>query len=399
MTLTLTPIKHGTLTHFLPFDPEQPLKSTLRLQHCFSLLHCVCLYIVNGIDYFYQKQYQHFDAQVSESLCQIRAVQLQFLARQQNALRHQQIPSQLASRALHLLPLIEAALRRPLQPFIDQQVSLNDILKQCHIHLDIPETAIWLTELHLLTDFKKYQSHHRPTAIDYDTAKEITCVDSKTVLKRFIHKMQRHVTAISMRFMFDKAQLIDNNAPALLKSLWRQDEIGRHVLPAFEVTRCLFDIAKQHRQPLGIIVTRSNNHGDNDEIAMFFNKSTLAHYNNAMVVVHARADYADKPLDNKEQYIERFMQYGLENCVLWNMAQHPQYTGTALTQYKNNPYDAHDGHALSQYQQFRQFASITGCSQDNPSLFLISHIYAENFAHVAHLETSISAPLAEEQHA
>jgi hypothetical protein len=384
MSLSIISSKAGSSFDFIPFPKDKQITDVETMHQLLALLHSVYRHMINAIEDFYLGRYELFDAQVSENLCQIRAFECQILARTCDGGLYCPVPKSLIGHALNKFPLIETFFNQDLRHLLETPLTVYEFLDQHHVLLAMPQKTIWLTQCYLLSHCKMLGKHNIPSSIIYPILTKDTGISSKTFLKRFVHQCQRNISAISCERIFDIAKSQGSNNMQHLKALYQKDEIGRHVLPAFEVTRILLDEIFLKKQPFVMVVHRTS-HLEKDTLCFGIHIDQLDQYDHATIVFEARADYGDMPLDSRDEYIKRAFSMGVKKIILWNMAQHPQYAGSKLSLLKANPYpDAHEHIAeLQMFLQYRQYAKILGCSRDNPRFLLITHIHCEPFASVA----------------
>ena len=80
----------------------------------------------------------------------------------------------------------------------------------------------------------------------------------------------------------------------------------------------------------------------------------------------------------------------LPEMLLISFPQHPQYSGKKLLPINNNPYQPIKAHLQdismikyiddleTQFLRHKMLSKKIGCSYENPSLFLITHIFCNN---------------------
>jgi hypothetical protein len=184
----------------------------------------------------------------------------------------------------------------------------------------------------------------------------------------------------------------------LLRSLYYQDEVGRHVLSCYEVTKIILRHAFETKKYIKIIVTRIS--GNTEKNVTFFLKTSKKGY---YVLARNSEEIVDDGLitfagisnikyknESQKEYIARFMNIGFENVILSNMAQHPQYAGLHLDDKKFNPYLKIDSVGLNEtylncikeseknFLQHKSLSSKIGCAKENSDLFLLTHVHCDD---------------------
>jgi len=395
-----------SLTHFLPYAESIRLNSLSERLRVLRVLAFFSQSTYAAIQDFISGKYDNFDAQVSENLCQIRAYQLIQLSMESN--EHSKSALMLLARRSKEVELkcqhlfSEYTALRHTRPShytkqIDEAITLQAFLENENIEVSFSEVAFFLVQAFVLSKYKLVGDYEISYGMDYDTLCNEIGVPSKTYVRKIVHLLQRNLSKESCQFIFKL--LFDLNAtPAhinLLRSLYFQDEVGRNVISCYEVTRVLLQHALQTHKQLQIIVKRISR-TETDAIT-FYLKTSMSNDtfsiipndspgNAAVMVFSGISRYDESLTESKEQYVERFLDAGIENIILSNMAQHPQYAGLLLNDKKFNPYQGLNKNVLpsefvdyineseKQFLKHKYLSAQIGCNEKESSLFLLTHV-------------------------
>ena len=264
--------------------------------------------------------------------------------------------------------------------------------------MDFTDVEFFLIQAFVLSRYKQVAEHEISYGIDYDKLCHELTISSKTYAKKLVHHLQRNMSNMSCQFILTLLNDLGGNQELLylLKSLYFTDEVGRHVMPCYEISKILLQHMKKMSTYVKIIVEQITDsssktisfllrpvHGQNYILA---EGEQEINDGDAVVIFKGIVKYRNNTLESSEIYVTRFFHIGLEDVILSNMAQHPQYAGVTLADKKINPYpfiDAsfqeqiYNGYLRQAEEQFiahKQQAALIGCTPDNPSLFLLTHV-------------------------
>jgi hypothetical protein len=222
-------------------------------------------------------------------------------------------------------------------------------------------------------------------------------IESKTYARKFVHKLQRNISENSCRFIFRLVGDLVNNIyyMSFLKSLYFKDEVNRHVIACYEVTKIILEHARVNNKCIMVEVCQLSNNGNNKFnfiLKPYENSYVLCQQhkvdtnNNAVMVFKGLVKYGDCIQETQAEYMERFMNIGLQDIIFSNMAQHPQYSGVLLNDKKYNPYhklqsdslpgsyNAYVSQLEKQFLKHKFSSAHIGCSSENQSLFFLTHV-------------------------
>lgn len=410
------------LSNLLPSDEDTLLLSLKERIRVLDALIFLVSSMQHAIENYLTENYSFFDAQVSENLCQIRAHQLSQITnnkKQAKALltiQHdiKQIQSKSQSIRNDYVALSKKR-PRPCLGSIDQAIPQKMFLQKNQLNLPFSEIAYILTQLYILSRYKLVGSYGISPGIDYRKLCLELNISSKTYAKKLIHRLQRNVSENSCQYILGLLRNMEAGYEhiSLLERLYLKDEVGRHVIACYEVTKIIIQDAIQKKKPIKIIAVRVFE-GIEDSITFILKPSRAYSYyidasqhlnESGLITFVGIVDCKQSALMTKEKYITQFLSIGFENIILANMAQHPQYSGLLLRDKKYNPYSsinpAEVGSGIADYirkseEQFLKhkfLSSRIGCAPADSSLFLLSHVRYDNVIQEV-MEDLVSASIA-----
>lgn len=399
-----------SLLDLLPYDKETRLTTIemrIRVLRLLTFLYSSTEKAVNAI---FTHQYDQFDAQVSENLCQIRAYQITQLIEQGNGSEAPKWHA-LLERTRRLAEQSHQTLEKflalsKMRPShyakeINLCVKIEDFVNGHELNLEISKAEYFVIQTHVLSRYKLVGEHEISHGINYELICAEIGIASKTFIRKFVHHFQRNISKQSCQFIFSLLHELNTDIfdMALLKALYKQDEVGRHVISCYEVTEIILNHALKKEKPVKLRITQISP-SEKREIDFtlkgspsgrhFTLSNELSDQDIAPLLFRGYVEYQNTIHESREQYIERFLSVGFENVILCNMAQHPQYSGILLDQMKYNPYLHIETDEITQSYQDRlknaearflkdKFLSKQyGCAQENPSLFLLTHVRCEH---------------------
>lgn len=397
-----------------PYFNELPLKTIDERMRVLQLLDFIFKAGEISAKLFILGRYRDFDAQVSENLCQVRAYQIVSLIDSKNFLKNKKeldnflkvIKKAQKKCQEALIELHSLKNKRPSHytKLIDQAIPLVKILALYNLEVEYSELSYFLTQSYILSNYKLVEDFDISHGINYDKLCHDIKISSKTYLRKIIHCFQRNISKLSCQFIFRLAGMETNlNKLHLLKTLHYKDEIGRYVLPCYEVTRIILNHALATRKYVKVIAIRIfNNIRDEIEFSLqpdsdgeyyVYSPKGLEENDKEIIVFKGRMSYKEgEDFETKKEYIRRFLRFGFVNIILANMAQHPQYAGILLNEIKFNPYSSLNFESLprsyvrtlkeseQQFMEDKKSAEQLGCTPINSNLFLLTHVYCDNAA-------------------
>lgn len=388
------------LSDLLPYSDTTNLTSINERLRILQILAFYLQSIQSAIQKFLSHDYDYFDAQVSENLCQIRAYQLVQISLkersiQNNLLSLQQLALEAYLKCKQLMEKYSTLQhKRPSHYMqeINHAITLQNFLSNNNIDLVLSNESYFLVQTFILSKYKLVADYEISQGINYEQLCTEIGVSSKTYIRKIIHRLQRELSKLSCQFIFELLSDLNAN-PAqvdLIKLLSCQDEVGRHVISCYEVTKVILQHALQKNDLFKITITRIAKN-EKDSFSFFLNGS-FDNFpggfedNKAIIFFHGIAYYDEYITESKEQYFEKFVNVGIEEIVLANMAQHPQYAGLLLNNKKYNPYQTieigglssdlveHIKSSESLFLKHKFLSEIIGCNKKSANLFLLTHV-------------------------
>lgn len=394
----------------LPYTEDVVLTNRLQKLRLVKLILFFLKESIVAIEHMLSKNYEFFDPQVSENLCQIRAYKLCLFSDEKYDDFHYEL---LANEKCHFKQYLDKALvlEREYEYLyrnrgchykhdLDCQETVKDFLLKNELIFKIDKEVLFLIQSHFLTRFHLLDEENVSIGIDYNKLCEFMNISSKTFGRKVVHDYQRKLSRTSCDFVIKLLKTISENIDInqnILHELRQEDEIYRSILPSYETTKVLIAHMLQTETPIIVIV-----HSDRRQIVRLIfvpskNKKCFILNNDQKLFRKNQTCVIFKGIVKNEKYsssylnsliINSFKKHGLEKIILANMAAHPQYPGKKLDAYKYNPYQNYQGnshnildkvHLLEQrFLLMQRFSHTIGCSKENPGLFLLKHVYFDS---------------------
>jgi hypothetical protein len=110
-------------------------------------------------------------------------------------------------------------------------------------------------------------------------------------------------------------------------------------------------------------------------------------------IVRGKVDYYSKAPEPRSEYIRRFLEIGVYNILLANMAKHPQYSAEEFNSFANNPYHyirSREYDLLCKENilsilderekkliRMQKLSERLGCCLDNQALLFVAHVFCD----------------------
>ena len=384
------------LSDLLPQSPDTQIPTHLKYIDVLIVIEFTITHLIQAIKAFYFQQAFHlFDPHVGETSCQIRAYQVLLLAKSIK-------PEDLLLAGVRLQFLNEIVLRIKKDLIHYQKVAhyrhnlnsavktLENFLRESSYNFEFSSLENFLVQSYILTYYKKISTNGNP-AIDINRIMQRIKI-SKTAAKRIIRFYQINLSKISCEFISSLLQETPeaNISPTFLQALRCNDDDGRLVLPCYPVIKILWQHMKKNNNIVILNIDRKQDNKTVDSLSFSFqlamNEIKLienAPPAEANYIIFGIVKYSQNILENKLDFISRFLKNDIENIILSNMAMHPQYSGNKLRELSDNPFALNNitsrfKEADSLKKEFlfwRCKAGELGCSMQNPALFYIVHIF------------------------
>lgn len=393
----------------LPYESTIVIKDITQKISTIELMGQVLKHVQLALSYFEQNELYRFDAQVGETLCQIRAYKIYSLSAYSNS-QFLEAVRKLNSEVSHGINklLQQAAYYKTLLKVHKSQrpesvrapITLADFFKELDCIIPLGDDVVFLYMSHFLCHYHLVDDENIPMAIDFSAlADELTV--SRSFAKKIGHFYQKRLSELSCEFIFQLVKELPDahELESLLPLLHHQSDEGRRVLPCYCVTEIIVLHMIKHQANLVLLVDNSAHHKRTPR-ALFFKGSPQVYNFELMNDVHqpnqpCMVMYGSS-MSPSDFTLDKLIAMGIKEVILSNNAAHPQYSGVTLSAYKDNPYatlmaEERDSlsiqqrtrvqHRASVLVQLKQVADKTGCSSNNPSLFLLKHIFCNTVNH------------------
>lgn len=392
----------------LPHDKCILINDIVQRQHYIQLMQHVLEQLLLALDSFNNNRLAHFDAQVGETLCQVRAYKIyrlkcesssRFLAHlnevKQNTLAAKNTLDLEAKRYQYLVTQ-----NKTLRPqSVREPISLHDFFSEMSCLFPMEEDALFLFLSHVLCEFHLVDEEQIPKAIDYEALANKLHL-SRSYAKKLGHYYQKFLSELSCKFMFQLAKDLPDNEEltTLLPWLHKQSDEGRMVLPCYTVTDILIRHMIEFEASMVLIVDIQQDN-TNERLTVSFEGSKengrfeLLHAFNPLhpcMVMYGGCHASDSTVE--QSFLATLLQIGVKEVLLSNNAAHPQYSGATLRPYRDNPFEVLLQDHRETFSSFeaciakrlsdelmlkKSLAHTLGCTAENQRFFLLKHIFCD----------------------
>lgn len=399
-----TKLKQTNLA-LLPYEPNIIIKDIVQKINTIELMKLLLEKLKLALFYFENRELYWFDAQVGETLCQVRAYKIYYLSSYSDPkfletidklkidVSHgiKKLSFQL-EQYQHFLKLHKS--QRP--EFVRAPITLADFFRELECIIPLFDDALFLFISHFLCHFHLVDNENIPMAIDFSAiSKELSI--SHNFAKKIGHFYQKKLSEYSCEFIFQliKELPCSHELATVLHLLHQQSDEGRMVLPCYCVTEIivlhmienkaililLIDIISENKRTRSTLFLRGSKQQQNFEL---INEEQKEKHPCMVMYGSSVQTYLI------ESTIEKLISIGIKEIILSNNASHPQYSGITLSCYRDNPYATlitKQGNSLSTREMtiaqqrssllihMKQVAAKIGCTSNNPTLFLLKHIF------------------------
>ena len=398
---------HMTALDLLPYGASSGVKEPKEKVHLLNSYAMALESFVEALTALLAGELRAFDAQVGENLCQIRAYRILLFWQELKA--DPQRISLIASFLAKLRLLLAKATK--LKDYYAQQMQMKaiqrdkgvdcssvitDFLCRHEVFFEVQEDLLFTYYAYFLNKYAVFDEFGIPTRINFHRLSEDFFL-VKSRAKKIVHLYQRRLSNLSCQYILGilaKYESLRSWEKLAKHTCFSSDE-GRYVLPCYVVAKAILQDIKYKNLPISLVVEPAN----------CKNKYQLDY-----VVDHRTGQYVlvkqlngcnfdvalifnvDTKVKSKSVFESMVQFYGVNKMILSNMAQHPQYTGSKLAAFADNPF-LEINEALIGAKELEQinaeleenkiFAVTQGCSMEDRSFLFIRHIYAENLRCVA----------------
>lgn len=402
-------IEKYNILSLLPYSEESQLINKHQKLDDLYFIKSVTDISLMALENFIEGNLTLFDAQVGENLCQIRAYKILYLgskyliSNQSKALLSKEISifKKYKNNLEEVIIEWESVIANAFSynKNLDGREFINNFLDRHNLHLDLSEDVVFIISCFFLTHFS-IRDNGIPAAINLNFISRELHI-SKYRSKRLTHKYQLIVCQLGCDFVIKIADdlPLEQGYSTVLSKLYQISDEDRVVLPCYIASEVVFHHAISKKKPVIFIINRINSNGDIDAVIYFTligHDSGLgfslvsgdAHLEQYCIVVFGVVYLSEDNRYSLNNYINRIVTETPLKLILANTASHPQYSGKRLEKFKVNPFliitDSSGQEVKSYYEgkllNMQIFAMHNGCSKENPTTFLLKHVYASTVA-------------------
>lgn len=391
-----------SIISLLPYTENSELIHRQQKLEDLHLLKQIISFSLKAVDTFINGDLKNFDAQVGENLCQIRAYKTMLLANKW--LTSVEKKPELLNKVVVL---------HGINDLIDNIISYWEQETHHASHdkkLDGPENiTFFLTRQNLYALLDKdlvylimcfFLSHYNicsesiPIAMNLEEIKRSFHI-SKYKAKRLIRKYQTVVCKLGSEFIMEIAKDLPSKSAynEILPYVCRNAENGRQMLPCLMATEIILHHCMLINFPVIFLVRRKYKDEKNKDIIYFslisdsVNNFTLVpdkevlEFNPYGMIIWGEVLYGESVDESPQNYAQKILSLNPKILLLANTANHPQYTGDYLSDFRDNPYqDVPLSHSLMNHNKvlksLKEFALKHGCARENRTTLFLRHIYA-----------------------
>lgn len=374
----------------IPMNKDTLLTSNHSIKRIVNLTIFIFQKIIDSSNKLSLKKLSCFDAQVSENLCQVRAYKLLFFYDKIENHDFSCFIYKIKQKLEHAKKLL-IDFENNNRNWRNGNWTVGEFLNENNFNMTLPRVIFVIFQLYILSEYKLLGKYGISNGINYEKMSIESGVFSKTLIRKFSHRLQKNISYLSVQYLLGQAKKSGEIKKILMESLYKIDEVGRHLMACYEVTKLILEASKNYDRVIRIKVFR-NIEGEEEEFSfLLLSKKYSCQYGKfdgcfrgpALTFVGVCNPNTH---ESREEYIERFIKAGFEDIILLNMAQHPQFSGRLLKEYKINPYKTVRGlksscandyvkKSESSFLVHKTYACKLGCSIENKSLFFLTHVY------------------------
>ncbi len=370
------------LSHLLPYSLGSRKGRTLVLQ---SLKEYLFLLIATeqALESFRLGKLTDFDALVGENACQIRAVKLALIVRENKLdVLH------LMKNVLESKKIVEEHINNNLSQFKKGPVSLACIFAKDPIDIDLCYRGLYLVKTYILTIIKEFDTNAKNKLLgnDFTNIKKIKSLFNIGTMfaEKLIKRLRKELSAKSCSFVKRIANdidflkdkkfslhdfLVDLNGLTYIPCYWNMAILLQKVLKEkIPIVLLIDQKAKDndhkvlHREKF-IFQTNSNGCKQISESQLDDNQPVIVFYGSACRNAEEFSDL--------ESWRKDLLKHSPTDLILACSAAHPQYPECApihlseIIQTENS------------YKHYLFKAQQLGCDLNNPSCFFLSHVFCD----------------------
>jgi hypothetical protein len=376
------------LSSLLPYDKSKKNKN--YLQKSLNEYKMLLNVLQNAIKDFENCNYEKFDALVGENACQIRAIKIALI------IKNNTIDEiNLKLKIKHIKYKINELLNpENINHLINSDLSFQNLIDDYKIQLFLTHDEMFLVKSYLLTETKftnvKDKEFSSLFVLSGTNHKQLQKYENitNTFLERLVKKTRGMMSLKSVDFIrnaikkYDEFDLYSNY---FNESLVKYRDL--YCIPIYWSVKAVLKIMLEHSIPL-VIHAKFLKNLDNiykvfdEEYIYFFPKiNKKGKYEFKIVSSNEINDFGFSIIfegivynerynssNHKENWMSEFLSSSVVEIILSNAALHRQYPEKNLDQLLKNFED-------DEYHMHKAFAEAKGFSINNPKFFLLRHIY------------------------
>ena len=365
---------------------EAPIKDSKMRK---GILRIIIFILKNQLEamrlFYIEKAFECFDPHVGDTSCQVRALQVSdasFYLHGENLMRE--------------LKLIKEALVRVEEEYImldsmekirNGSISIYEYLHKFGVTSYLDDKNKLLAVMWILTKYK-VSNDSGEIHIDIDHIIQDSKL-SRKVCKKLVRHYQLIIAEASCNDIVAYAKHCGFHSEyitLLINSIQRDDD-GRSVLPCFFQMEVINAYMKEKHRVWCMIIDFIECGETKARKRLYFigssyvEKSSLkeSEINNSFCI-HGTASLA-KYGRQEDTVLKSIRKFGISEVMLMCMASHPQYSGHRLIELNNNVFahknisNIYEKNKMAKMAKYRANAEIYGCSIQNPTLFVVKHIF------------------------
>lgn len=393
------------IINLLPHDPDIQVKDiTFKLRYI-KLFRLVLKASKNALICFKNKELFMFDAQVGETLCQIRAYKIAKLSNNYRfeaeldaviiALVQAELKLKKAEQELNGLINIHKN-KRPV--WVKEVNSLISLLKEKDAYFSFSEEIFYLFLSYFLCLYNVRDEEGIPFTIDYEKIVKDFDV-SPSYSKKIVQYYQKMISQLSCDFVFNLLDDIEekDSLKKVLPSLCLLSDEGRKALPCYAVTEIILLHAIKSKINIVMYVKSLNNEqslvltfrGSSEYELELLDLNSCNSDEPCLVFYGVSKDFSSL---HEHNFLNDLLNIGIKSLILYNNAFHPQYSGKTLSYLSQNPFKVlmNEGgaklskefmdnlHLLSaELDAMKEMAKSVSCTALDQNMFLLKHIFCD----------------------
>lgn len=401
---------HATIesshSHLTSLAPNEFLEKqmTLSKNSLINLYQCW----INAIDSFLNRTLKYHDALVGENACHIRAAYLFDLINDTDNWTHLEQLNLVKTKINHSIHLIKEISF----DHTSSNMSIYEFLCFNNLLLDIPSELInpikFIVDSYLLTITKESSVSEQLCLIEHTNYHPIRDMGfSKSKAKCLISNTQRSLSYATCKYVLLESRYIENSVIKMFLRT-RRDSHGRYCLPQFFVAKVLLSRILDNNKPVLLKINRFFEKKKFDSLSLYLvsNESktdfkiTTTPMKSICIVAEGFVNYQTLP-ENKEVYLNKLFTNSIIDILLSIFAVHPQYSGDIkdspppftelLNEVRHNIHISKNIIEIKlllslqelilaeqiDYELKKINAGIKGCTLQNPSLIVLTHIFCD----------------------